>query len=125
MQMERLRSVYHVCDVLLHPSERDQWGLVINEAVAAGMAIVATDVIGAAADLVRHGVNGLVIRPRSAEAMATAIRDISRPGAADRFRQCASGVLADWQAAADPIQGFRSAVDHFARARSSAGRRSA
>jgi glycosyltransferase involved in cell wall biosynthesis len=117
MQMERLRSVYHVCDVLLHPSERDQWGLVINEAVAADMAVIATDVIGAAADLVRHGINGIIVRPRSGEAMAAAILEISRPGVSESLRRNSARVLSEWQTSADPIRGFRAAVEHFSRIR--------
>ncbi len=113
MQMDRLRSAYHICDVLLHPSERDQWGLVINEAAAAGMAIVATDVIGAVSDLVRHGINGLIIRPGSIDAMSKAIAKIAEPGVADRLRSNSASVLADWRIAADPIAGLRSAVEHF------------
>jgi glycosyltransferase involved in cell wall biosynthesis len=114
MQMKQLRCAYHVCDVLLHPSERDQWGLVINEAAAAGMAIIATDVIGAVSDLVRHGVNGLIVRPGDVNAMSDAIVAITRPGVADRLRGGAARILADWRMAADPVDGFRAAVDHFA-----------
>jgi glycosyltransferase involved in cell wall biosynthesis len=114
MQMQQLRSAYHVCDVLLHPSERDQWGLVINEAAAADMAIVATDVIGAVSDLVRHGINGILVRPKSAEAMAEAILEVARPGVADRMRANSARILAEWRVSADPIAGFRSAVQHFA-----------
>lgn len=114
MQMEELRHAYHVCDVLLHPSERDQWGLVINEAAAADMAIVATDVIGAVSDLVRHGINGILIRPKSIDAMADAIVDVARPGVADRMRGNAGRILEEWRTSADPIDGFRKAIDHFA-----------
>jgi glycosyltransferase involved in cell wall biosynthesis len=122
MQMEQLRSAYHVCDVLLHPSERDQWGLVINEAAAADMAIVATDVIGAVSDLVRHGVNGILVRPKSVDAMADAIVDVARPGVADRMRSNAGRVLEEWRTSADPIAGLRTAVEHFAaRSRPAAG----
>jgi len=122
MQMEQLRCAYHVCDVLLHPSERDQWGLVINEAAAADMAFVATDVIGAVPDLVRHGINGLIIRPRNRGAMAEAIVEVTRPGVADALRRNSARILAEWRTSADPINGLRSAVHYFA-SRSSTGRR--
>src|SRR5262249_8090015 len=46
--------------VLVIPSDFEPWGVVVNEALAAGLAVVASDAVGAAAELVRDGVNGRV-----------------------------------------------------------------
>src|SRR5262249_22179763 len=46
-------ALYRVSDVLVLPSDYEPWALVINEAAAAGLAIVASNVVGAAAELVR------------------------------------------------------------------------
>ena len=40
--------VYHSADVLVLPSDREPWALVIQEAMAAGLTVVASDVVGAA-----------------------------------------------------------------------------
>lgn len=54
---------------------RETWGLVVNEAMAAGVPVVATDAVGAAAGgLVRDGHNGLVVPERDPDALAAAIR---------------------------------------------------
>jgi glycosyltransferase involved in cell wall biosynthesis len=48
-------------DVLVLPSRWDGWGLVVNEALSAGVPVIVSDCCGAA-DLVQDGVNGYVFR---------------------------------------------------------------
>jgi len=47
-----LPSYFHAADILVLPSETESWGLVINEAMAAGTVPVVSDRVGAAPDLV-------------------------------------------------------------------------
>lgn len=49
---------YSLADVLVVPSQREPWGLVVNEAMNFGLPIVASDQVGAAPDLVCSGDNG-------------------------------------------------------------------
>lgn len=76
---ERLRDVYAACDVLVVPSVptrtfREPWGLVVNEAMNRGLAVIATDAVGAAAGgLVRDGENGLIVPAGEESALAAAI----------------------------------------------------
>jgi glycosyltransferase involved in cell wall biosynthesis len=52
----------------------EPWGLILNEAMAAGTAVVATHAVGAAAGgLVLDGATGLVVPPRNAPALAGAV----------------------------------------------------
>lgn len=53
-------------DVLVLPSRWDGWGMVVNEALSAGVPVIASDRCGAA-DLVRQGVNGYVFRSEDVE----------------------------------------------------------
>lgn len=115
MQMEQLRSAYHLCHALVHPSERDQWALVVNEAMAANLAVIATDVTGAAADLVRSRINGVLVRPGSASEIAEAMRHVAQPGIAEEYARRSAEVLADWRRSADPVAGFAAATEHFIR----------
>lgn len=52
--------VFQACDLFCLPSKGpgETWGLAINEAMAAGNAILASDKVGAAKDLVEPGKNG-------------------------------------------------------------------
>jgi glycosyltransferase involved in cell wall biosynthesis len=113
LQFDRLRIAYHACDVLVHPSAHEPWGLIINEALASGMPIIATNVTGAAIDLVRDRVNGLLVRPGSVEELAQAMMLMSDDETRRRFAARTRSVLDDWRASADPVDGFRRAVDHF------------
>lgn len=55
---------------LILPSTEEQWGLVVNEAVAMGVPILCSDNVGARDLLVRTGVNGYVFEPDNADGLA-------------------------------------------------------
>jgi len=57
----QLPRFYDLCDVFVLPSEREPWGLAVNEAMNAGKAIIVSDRVGARADLIREGENGFVV----------------------------------------------------------------
>jgi glycosyltransferase involved in cell wall biosynthesis len=104
---------YHACHVLVHPSDYEPWALVINEAVACNMPIIATSVVGAAVELVRHRENGLLVAPRSVEAMTDALWEITATGRCEEMRARCPAVLAFWRRAADPVEGVRDAFRCF------------
>ncbi|GGG97068.1 glycosyltransferase family 4 protein [Pedobacter zeae] len=56
--------VYQACDLFCLPSQGpgETWGLAVNEAMAAGKAIMVSDKVGCADDLVKPGVNGSVFK---------------------------------------------------------------
>jgi glycosyltransferase involved in cell wall biosynthesis len=53
-----LPACYAMADVLVLPSSFEPWGVVLNEAMCCGLPVIASDRVGAAADLVREGING-------------------------------------------------------------------
>jgi glycosyltransferase involved in cell wall biosynthesis len=61
-------------NVFVLPSLHDGWGVVVNQAVSAGMAIIASDTVGAAVDLVSENANGLIFPNQNEEALTTAMR---------------------------------------------------
>jgi glycosyltransferase involved in cell wall biosynthesis len=79
LDSEALRSAYEAAEVLLVPSVasrtfREPWGLVVNEAMNRGLAVIASDAVGAAAGgLVRDGANGLIVPAGSVAALTGAI----------------------------------------------------
>ncbi len=52
--------IYSLAEVLVLPSKSDTWGLVMNEAMANGLAIIATDKCGGATNLIEKGENGYI-----------------------------------------------------------------
>jgi glycosyltransferase involved in cell wall biosynthesis len=81
-----LEGLYRRADVLVLPSYYDVWGLVVNEAQVHGLPVIASDEVGAAADLVDDGVNGFVVPTGSSAALARAMNEIAGWTAADRRR---------------------------------------
>ncbi|HEY6937396.1 MAG TPA: glycosyltransferase [Terriglobales bacterium] len=63
---------YHAANVFIHPSPNEGLGLVLLEAMACGVSVIATDRSGAE-DCVTHGKDGLIIPARSVNELAEAI----------------------------------------------------
>ncbi len=62
----RMPFVYRLADVFILPSAwGETWGLAINEAMASGRAIIASNKVGCATDLVKPDVNGYIFRYNS------------------------------------------------------------
>jgi 1,2-diacylglycerol 3-alpha-glucosyltransferase len=62
-----LPTYYSLASCFVLPSVSEPWGLVINEAMACGLPIIASRNCGCAPDLCRDQVNGYVFDPRSEE----------------------------------------------------------
>jgi glycosyltransferase involved in cell wall biosynthesis len=103
-------ALYRLCDVLVLPSDYEPWALVVNEATAAGLAVVASDSVGAAAELVRDGVNGRTFPRGDLAALTGALTEVTDPAAIDARRAASAAVLQDWRRRADPVRGLREAL---------------
>lgn len=75
-----LQQLYARSDVLVLPSRYEVWGLVINEALEHGLAVVATDEVGAVDDLVTEGENGYVTPAGDADRLGDALARVSAWG---------------------------------------------
>jgi glycosyltransferase involved in cell wall biosynthesis len=71
-----LADRYAEADVFVFPSVSDPWGLVVNEAMAAGLPVVASSAAGAVVDLVQHGRNGFVVDPWDARAQRDSLSEL-------------------------------------------------
>ena len=77
-----------MADILVLPSEHEPWGVVVNEAMAAGVIPVVSDRVGAAPDLV-VGVGQVYPcgdTARLAEALSRALDLVGQPETCDRVR---------------------------------------
>ncbi|MGD0199896.1 MAG: glycosyltransferase [Bryobacteraceae bacterium] len=61
---------YGLAECFIHASTVEQWGLVVNEAMAAGLPVLVSECCGCASDLVRPGVNGFTFDPFQPERLA-------------------------------------------------------
>jgi len=69
---EELASLYRECDAFVIPTLMDHWGLVVNEAMAAGLPILCSTYAGCHLDLIDPE-NGVVFDPLDAQAFVQAI----------------------------------------------------
>jgi glycosyltransferase involved in cell wall biosynthesis len=69
-QYNELPYYYALAKVFIHASTSEQWGLVVNEAMASALPVLISDRCGCAQDLVKPGVNGLIFDPFSVEDIA-------------------------------------------------------
>ena len=56
---DKLPIFFAQADVFVLPSRHDGWGVVVNQALGAGLPVICSDAVGAGADLVEENINGL------------------------------------------------------------------
>ncbi len=93
---------YHEFSVLVLPSISDGFGLVVPEAMAAGLPVIVTENVGAA-DCVREGVDGYVVPVGDAQALAARIETLH----SDRDKLISMGRAARERAAEFSMASFR------------------
>jgi glycosyltransferase involved in cell wall biosynthesis len=83
---ERLSEYFGKSDVFVLPSRHDGWGVVVNQALAAGLPIITSDAVGAGVDLVEHGINGLRIATNDVDGLYRSMEMLAlSPGIARRW----------------------------------------
>jgi glycosyltransferase involved in cell wall biosynthesis len=85
---DELSDLYRNADVLVLPSLYEVWGIVVNEALMYGLPVITTTQVGAAADLIDDGDNGMIVEPGDVTQLAAAMTSVGSwvPG---RFARCA------------------------------------
>ena len=98
VQVDALPAHYGRAAALVHPALHDQWGLVVNEAMAAGLPVLVSRAAGCAADLVEDGVTGWTFDPNDTDAIADALARIAELPTADRHAMGEAGrrAIAAW-----------------------------
>lgn len=112
VNQRELPRVYAAADVFVLPSENEPWGLIVNEVMCAGLPVVVSAEVGCVPDLVRDGVNGIRVKARDVEGLASALERLltdeslrARMGRASlkiiegwSYAQCRDGVLSALEA---------------------------
>jgi glycosyltransferase involved in cell wall biosynthesis len=96
-QYEELPAYYGLASAFVHASTVEQWGLVVNEAMAAGLPVIVSRQCGCATDLVQEGRNGYVFDAHRSEELADLLRRVSRDEAQLAAMGLASRtIIAEW-----------------------------
>jgi glycosyltransferase involved in cell wall biosynthesis len=76
-QYDELPAYFGLAGAFVHASTTEQWGLVVNEAMASGLPVLASNRCGCAQDLVQEGVNGFQFDPSNVEQLAQLMLRVS------------------------------------------------
>ncbi|HLB42256.1 MAG TPA: glycosyltransferase family 4 protein [Gammaproteobacteria bacterium] len=73
LEKEEIIEMYFISNVFVLPAHWEPWGLVINEAMAAGNPVIVSDQVGCADDLIIPGKTGLIIKNQSVDDLLKAM----------------------------------------------------
>jgi glycosyltransferase involved in cell wall biosynthesis len=82
-QPDALQEIFANADIFVLPSRHDGWGVVVNEALGAGLPIIVSDRVGAR-DLVEDGYNGLIVRAGDVVSLTDALLKLGQSAALRR-----------------------------------------
>ncbi|HEX4020715.1 MAG TPA: glycosyltransferase family 4 protein [Acidobacteriaceae bacterium] len=108
-----LPRFYDLCDVFVLPSIHEPWGLVVNEVMNAGRAVIVTDQVGCQPDLVQDGDTGCVYPAKDVPALSSALaRVLQNPEACRNMGQRGRAHIQQYSFEADVrglMEAFRAA----------------
>ncbi len=107
VNQSRLPAMFSASDVFVLPAEDEPWGLIVNEAMCAGLPVVVADGVGCVADLVEEGVNGALSKAGDVDSLVAALRrvlndEVSRQAMGEAslrkiqqwsYKECSEGLL--------------------------------
>jgi phosphatidylinositol alpha-mannosyltransferase len=111
---ERKHAELEHADVLCAPSLRgESFGMVLTEAFASGTPVIASDIAGYR-DVVRDGVDGVLVPPGDPQALAVALRDLwEEPDRRGRLARAAADDVARFawpRVAAEVLEAYEDAI---------------
>jgi glycosyltransferase involved in cell wall biosynthesis len=110
-----LPRFFDLATVFVLPSRHEPWGLIVNEVMNAGRAVIVSDDVGCQADLVEDGVEGCVFPVGDVAALTAALRKVlATPETATAMGQRALAKIQTWDFEED-VRGLRRAIAQVTR----------
>jgi glycosyltransferase involved in cell wall biosynthesis len=105
-----LPKFFDIASVFVLPSRHEPWGLIVNEVMNAGRAVIVSDEVGSQPDLVTDGVEGCIFAAGDVEALTAALRRVlATPETAARMGERGLERIQTWDFEED-IRGLRQAI---------------
>jgi glycosyltransferase involved in cell wall biosynthesis len=111
------RAVLETSDIFLHPCQFEPFGVVIAEAMAAGLVVIASNSTAAAVDRIENGVNGFLYETSDIASLCDAILHLrEHPQRIEPAARCARVTAEKWpltraveivQEIIEPVRGIR------------------
>lgn len=93
-EQEELFKHYFAGDALILPSTYEPWGLVVNEAMFAGLPVLVSKICGCSLDLVKN--NGYIIDPYDADDIKNKIKSVLYEGDIDYMGRKSREIINEW-----------------------------
>lgn len=107
-------KILSLADVFILPSYSEPWGLVVNEAMAAGMPIIVSNKCGSAYDLVLENKNGFTFDPYNVDELKTVLNNfVDNPSIIEIFGEKSKEIISRFspeQVAQEMYDGFKKVV---------------
>jgi glycosyltransferase involved in cell wall biosynthesis len=105
-----LPRFFDIATVFVLPSRHEPWGLIVNEVMNAGRAVIVSDDVGCQPDLITDGIEGCVFPVGNVEALTAALRRVlATPETAAQMGQRGLEHIRTWSFEQD-IQSLRRAI---------------
>jgi len=90
-------GIYQSCDLFCLPSKSESWGLAVNEAMACGKAILVSDQVGCAADLVIKEKNGAIFQSENEPDLVQKLQQLTQHKALlAKFGAASFSIIQSW-----------------------------
>jgi glycosyltransferase involved in cell wall biosynthesis len=110
-----LPRFFDIATVFVLPSRQEPWGLIVNEVMNAGRAVIVSDEVGCQPDLVEDGIEGCVFPAGDVAALTDALRRaLAMPETASAMGQRGLAKIETWDFEQD-IRGLRRAIAQVTR----------
>ena len=107
-----LPAYFKLCDVFVLPSFHEPWGLVINEVMNAGRAVIVSDQVGCAPDLVKNGENGFVFKAGDVAGLSRALAEtLQDPETCKAMGEKSLEIISGWGFRED-VEGLKQAIKY-------------
>jgi glycosyltransferase involved in cell wall biosynthesis len=110
-----LPRFFDMAAVFVLPSRHEPWGLIVNEVMNAGRAVIVSDEVGCQPDLVEDGIEGCVFPAGDVAALTDALRRVlATPETAEAMGRRGLAKIETWDFEAD-VRGLRRAIAQVTR----------
>ena len=91
--------MYQACDLFCLPSKGpgETWGLAVNEAMAAGKAVLVSDRVGCATDLIKDGINGATFEAGNLTSLLEKLTNLlEKPQQLEEMGKQSANLIKNW-----------------------------
>jgi glycosyltransferase involved in cell wall biosynthesis len=106
--------IYQCCDLFCLPSKgpEETWGLSVNEAMAAGKAILVSDHVGCAIDLVKNDENGFIFQSNDLTSLAECLQTMIESKKLKEMGEISKAKIRSWSFS-DQVNAIMSQVNKY------------